>query len=180
MKILGDFHKSLIIQEIKKAMLFRQAKPKERQSLFEEGYKEWSKNRTFEQYCIDNGKEDAYGKRFVIEDHGEIVSSTIMLDLKKINGNKVYGIGSVLTPKIHTGKGYATQLLKNCIKRIHDDHAYIFLYSDINPSFYQRLDFKILPSKFQKYSKSICMVYCQDRLLDELLRSPIEQIPNYF
>ena len=161
-------------------MLFRQATTEERQSLFEEGYQEWSKNRTFEQYCIDNGKEDAYGRRYVIEDNGEIVSSTIVLNLKTINDHPVYGIGSVLTPKRYAGKGYATQLMKDCIELINDDRPYIFLFSDIDPSFYQRFNFRILPPPFQKKPKSVCMVYCHDELWDELLKGPVSQIPEYF
>jgi predicted acetyltransferase len=161
-------------------MLFREAKSAEINLLFQEGYKEWSKNRTFEQYCIDNAKEDAYGTRYVLEVNGEIVSSTILLKLKDIHGKRTYGIGSVLTPKIHAGNGYATELLKNCLRQIYDDNTLIFLYSDINPSFYERFDFKILPPHLQKYQKSPCMVYCKDNIWHELLAGSKEIIPDYF
>ncbi|MDR3542443.1 MAG: DEAD/DEAH box helicase, partial [Desulfosporosinus sp.] len=91
-------------------MIFREALPQEINFIFSEGYKEWSKNRKFEQYCTDNAKEDVYGTRYVLDVNNEIVSSLIILKLKDIVGKKAYGIGSVLTPKIHAGKGYAVQV----------------------------------------------------------------------
>ncbi|MDR3543577.1 MAG: GNAT family N-acetyltransferase [Desulfosporosinus sp.] len=160
-------------------MIFRQALPQEINFIFSEGYKEWSKNRTFEQYCTDNSKEDVYGTRYVLDVNNEIVSSLIILKLKDIVGKKAYGIGSVLTPKIHAGKGYATVLLKNCMPNGKED-SLVFLYSDINPKFYKRFNFKILPSKFQRYEKSVCMVYCEDLSWNELLNCSIDSIPNYF
>lgn len=161
-------------------MIFRQAKPEERNLLFQEGYKEWSRNRTFEQYCIDNGKEDAYGTRYVIEKDGEIVSSAILLNLKDVNGKKAYGIGSVLTPKTHAGKGFATELMKSCMKAVYDEDTLIFLFSDINPAFYERFGFRILPSELQKSAKSTCMVYCKEDLWNELLAGSTDVLPDYF
>lgn len=160
-------------------MIFRQALPQEIKFIVSEGYKEWSKNRTFEQYCSDNAKEDVYGTRYVLDVDNEIVSSLILLKLKDIAGKKAYGIGSVLTPKIHAGQGYASELLKNCIQK-EKEASLIFLYSDINPEFYKRLNFKILPSQFQRYEKSACMVYCNDVNWNELLNCSIDSIPNYF
>lgn len=161
-------------------MIFRQTQLQEINLIFREGYKEWSKNRTFEQYCIDNGKEDAYGTRYVIDVNDEIVSSLILLRLKDINWKRGYGIGSVLTPKIHAGNGYATELLKNCIKQIDQDNSFIFLYSDINPAFYEKLNFRILPPQLQKYEKSICMANCKEDIWNELITDSIDMIPDYF
>lgn len=161
-------------------MIFRQATPQELDVIFGEGYKEWHKNRTFEQYCTDNAKEDAYGTRLVIDVNNEIVSSLILLKLNDIIGKKVYGIGSVLTSKIHVGKGYATTLLNSCIIQKDNDDSLIFLFSDINPDFYKRFNFKILPPKFQKYKKSVCMVHCNDNSWNELQNCSIASIPDYF
>lgn len=161
-------------------MIFRQARPEEILSLFEEGYKEWPKNRTFQQYCMDNGKEDSYGTRYVLEVGGNIVSSLIVLDVKSFNGRNTYGFGSVLTPGEYAGNGYATQLLKKCIELISDTSP-LFLYSDITPSFYERLNFRILPDYLQKrLGKSVCMVLCEEDVWTEILSSSIEQMPDYF
>lgn len=161
-------------------MIFRQARPAEIGLLFSEGYKVWSKNRTFEQYCLDNGKEDAYGTRYVIEVAGEVVSSAILLNLPAINAKKAFGIGSVLTPKTYAGKGYATKLLKNCINNVYGDNTLIFLFSDINPFFYERLGFRLLPPHLQKNVKSPCMALCKDNVWNELMNCSLDTLPNYF
>ncbi|MCO5385207.1 MAG: hypothetical protein NHB14_04950 [Desulfosporosinus sp.] len=74
-------------------MIFRQALPQEINFIFSEGYKEWRKNRTFEQYCSDNAKEDVYGTRYVLDVDNEIVSSLIILKLKDIAGKKHMVLG---------------------------------------------------------------------------------------
>lgn len=162
-------------------IVVREAALGERELLFRDGYQEWSKNRSLEEYIRDNSKEDNYGKRFVIDLEGKIISSLIVLNLKPIMGKTVYGIGSVLTPKLHTGKGYATILLKNCIKQIEkDENALIFLFSDINPDFYKKLGFKLLPKELQKSGKSPCMVRCGEQDWHNLLKVSIDRIPEYF
>lgn len=161
-------------------MLFRHAKQEEIPLLFHQGYQEWSKNRTFEQYCIDNSKEDTVGTRYVLENHGEIVCSTIVIRLETINCRQVLGIGSVLTPQNHRGNNYAAELLRNCINLVYDRSNLIFLYSDIKPSFYERMNFRMLPTSLQRYEKSLCMVFCHDKVWSELLNLTIESIPSYF
>lgn len=160
-------------------MIFRQALIQERDYIFMEGYKEWPKNRTFEKYCADNAREDAYGTRYVIDVDGEIVSSLILLDLKDVAGKKAFGIGSVLTSKSHAGKGYATELLNRCM-RLYDIDSFIFLFSDINPDFYKRFGFQPLPSHLQKKEKSVCMVYCSDESRNALYTCSIDTLPDYF
>lgn len=160
-------------------MIIRKAMQTEIHSLFEQGYKEWSKNRSFEQYCIDNSKEDGFGTRYVMEKNGEIVSSTIVLELERINGRKAYGIGSVLTPQNHRGNGYAAKLISKCINLVYQNNSIIFLYSDISPTFYEKLNFKRLPLHLQRCNTP-CMAYCNDQVWNELSNSNIELIPEYF
>ncbi len=161
-------------------MIIRQAKPEEHELLFGEGYKVWSKNRTFEQYCADNSREDAYGTRYVMENNGEIVSSVILLKFKKLYGNKAYGFGSVLTFQGHTGNGYATELLKSCMKEIEEENRIIFLYSEINPAFYEKLNFRVLPPHLQKDTRAVCMALCGDNAWKQLLDTHVSLIPDYF
>lgn len=162
-------------------MTIREATQPERELLFKKAHQVWHKNRTLAEYIRDNSKEDAFGTRYIIDRGGEIVSSLIILRLGAIIGKKVYGIGSVLTPKPHTGKGYATILLKNCLKEIEKDgDALIFLYSDINPDFYKRLGFRLLPKELQKTPKSPCMVRCGEQNWNTLINGSIDQIPEYF
>jgi predicted acetyltransferase len=161
-------------------MVFRQAYNKEINQLFRDGYEVWSRNRSFEQYCIDNSKEDNYGTRYVIDLNEQVVSSLILLKLNNILNKNVYGIGSVLTLPAFKKRGFAAKLLKNCINLVYDDDTILFLYSEIKPSFYERFNFRELPVHLQKDSESICMVLCNDDIWDKLIDSSIEIIPDHF
>lgn len=161
-------------------MIFREALPGERGLLFRGGYRVWSRNRTFEQYCADNGREDAYGTRYVLELEGKIVSSAIVLQFDAIGGRKVYGIGSVLTPQEHKRNGYATALLENCLRKIQGPEVYVFLHSGIEPAFYRRFGFRILPEQYQARPASVYMVLCSDLLWEELMSGPKGRLPGYF
>ncbi len=160
-------------------MIFRQARGDEIEGLFAEGYKVWSRNRTFRQYFDDNSREDANGIRYVLENDGEIVSSLMLLKLNDFQGLKVYGIGSVLTPKRHQGNGYASILVKKSIDTV-DSDALIFLHSDIKPEFYRRFGFRALPSRYQKKESSVCMLRCNSDIWDELMAASSIHVPSYF
>lgn len=161
-------------------MTIREATAHERMVLFREAYKVWSKKRTFEQYCADNGKEDAYGTRYVMEQDGKILTSLILLRLKEIWGCQVYGFGSVLTLSEHRGKGYATALLKHCIEMIRNEKSIVFLYSEINPVFYERLGFRALPPHLQHKGTAVCMVLCSEDIWIRLNKIKKDFIPAYF
>lgn len=161
-------------------MIFRQAKKEEKKLLLMQGYNQWPKNRSFEQYCIDNAKEDTCGIRYVVEESGEIVSSLAMLQLGIISGRTAYGIASVLTPQVHTGKGYASELIKKCITTKSDRNTPIFLYSEISPAFYERFGFRVLPQKLQKRVNSPLMVLCGDDVWTQLMECTREDMPDYF
>ena len=161
-------------------MIFRTAKNEEISLLFSMGFKEWSKNRTFEKYCIDNSKENAIGIRYVLVDNNQIVCSTILIKHPDLNDHVLYGIGSVVTPQEFRGIGYATELLRGCISLVDKTNAIILLYSDINPRFYEKFGFRILPAELQKSEKSPCMAYCDNKLWVELLNMNKACIPDYF
>lgn len=161
-------------------MIFREATLGERPFLFQEGYKEWSKNRTFEQYCADNSKDDINGTRYVLEHEGQILCSAVLLRLKSINGKAVYGLGSILTSQNARGKGYGIELVKKCMEITFKANTIIFLYSDINPVYYQKFGFRILPKELQKKPQSFCMAYCEENIWLELLNAAKDVIPDYF
>jgi GNAT superfamily N-acetyltransferase len=161
-------------------MLIREAKPKEVKSLLEAGYKLWNKGRTFEEYYKDNTREDSYGTRYVLEENGAVVSSLILLRLGQKFNCDTYGIGSVFTDKAHAGKGYATILINSCIGKLHKEDCIIFLYSEIEPAFYERLHFRVLPDRLQKKPGCYCMASCSEAVWDQIIQSDIDSIPDYF
>lgn len=161
-------------------MVFRQARPEEIQQLFEEAYPVWHRGRTFAQYCEDNRKEEAYGTRYVIENNKEIVSSLIFLRFPSEGARRRFGIGSLVTPQRHRNKGYATEMLKHCLRQVNPETDIVLLYSDIAPTFYEKLHFRILPDTLQKKAGSVCMALCNDVSWMELIDGPITAIPDYF
>ncbi len=161
-------------------MYFRPAEQEEFPDILRDGYAAWPKGRTFEQYCADNRKEDAYGTRYILEDSENIVSSLILLRLPAEEPVRRYGIGSVITPPDHRGKGYASILLENCLRLAEPETDIVLLYSDINPAFYGRIGFRALPEALQKKAGSVCMAYCGERLWQDLIAGPPESIPDYF
>jgi len=158
---------------------FREANANEIQNILEEGYKEWPKGRTLEKYIEDNKSEDAYGTRFVLSEGSDIMCSLIQLELKPIKNYKVYGFGSILTSARNRNKGFAKKLILLCLGMMNEEDI-VFLYSDIDPHFYEKLGFVKLPRTLQHTEKSICMVKCKVETLAELLRLPLESIPSYF
>ena len=161
-------------------MIFREARASEREMLFREGYSVWSRGRTYEQYCAENRREDKHGMRYVIEDNGEIVCSLIMLRLRPFTGKTTCGIGSVVTHGGYGGRGYATTLVENCLATVDGQCALVFLYSDIDPKFYERFGFKTLPGHLQKKKGSVCMARCNDEIWNAILAGSISEIPGYF
>lgn len=162
-------------------MIIREATEAERTLLFKEAYQIWHKNRTLAEYIHDNAKEDAFGKRYVIDREGDLVSSLIVLTLEPVLGITTYGLGSVLTPEPHTSKGYAGILLKRCIQQLEKDgEVFIFLFSDINPDFYKKMGFRLLPEHLQKSLTSPCMVKCGEASWEQLKDVSVALLPDYF
>ena len=60
------------------------------------------------------------------------------------------------------------------------DTSLVFLYSEIDPAFYERYNFRVLPPDLQKDAHSICMVLCDDDMWSVLITSGIDLIPNHF
>lgn len=178
-KIYADWQEYL--KNGPRTLVFRQAALPEREFLFRAGYREWARGRTYEQYVRDNQKEDDYGTRYVLTCADEIVSSAIVLKLAPIFGKKVRGIGSILTPEIHSHQGYATILLKKCLQQIDsEEDGLVFLHSDIDPAFYRRLGFRVLPENLQRSATSACMVRCAEDVWKKLLNGASKLIPDYF
>jgi N-acetylglutamate synthase-like GNAT family acetyltransferase len=161
-------------------MIFREAKAAEQEQLFREGYRVWSRGRTYEQYCAENSKEDKHGTRYVIEDNGEIVCSLIMLRLRAFAGQAACGIGSVVTHSGFEHRGYATALMEKCLAAANGQCAVVFLYSDIAPQFYERFGFKALPDRLQKKKGSTCMARCNDDIWNAIAAGSAADIPAYF
>ena len=68
--------------------------------------------------------------------------------------HKLAMIGAVYTAKNHRRKGYAAKLLEEVIEAYKKDGYELFmLYSDITPSYYEKLGFKL---KKYETNRSFC------------------------
>jgi predicted N-acetyltransferase YhbS len=167
-------------------MLFRESAPEEIAYIYQMGYKEWKKGRTYEQYVKENQKEDEYGTRYVyVDEENKIIGSLIVLWLN-INQLEhplpLYGIGSVVIDRNYRSMGYGKRMLKDCLSLIEklDENPIFILYSDIAPNYYYPFNFQELPANLQRCPKSICMVRCSEDSYRCLSKLPLNFIPSYF
>ncbi len=118
---------------------------------------EWADGRTLEEYVGDFVAiaGSAYGKRrfrtLGLRIDGAIVASCKRYERELRCGERALraaGIGAVFTPPEMRGRGYASALigmLLDAERAAGTDVAYLF--TDIHPSFYERLGFVALPSR---------------------------------
>jgi predicted N-acetyltransferase YhbS len=117
----------------------------------------WSGTRSYDQYVGDFRAIAAsgFGKRrfrtLGFEVDGVTVSSCKRYQRELRCGERTFsaaGIGAVFTPPAHRGKGYATAFLGALLDAERRNGTdLVFLFSDIHPSFYERLGFVRVPSR---------------------------------
>ena len=91
-----------------------------------------------------------------------------------------YGIGSIATPLEMRKNGWASFLIESVLESLEKDRKanVVYLYSDINPEFYRRFGFVVLPENLQKCQDSVCMV----RFKKDSKKTMIDNLqpPTYF
>jgi N-acetylglutamate synthase-like GNAT family acetyltransferase len=146
------------------------------------GYDVWAEGASVEAYLADCRNSPKYktGSWYkLVSESGDMLASMIVYPMEQIAGRSVCGFGSVATHKAQRRKGYAHTMLELANSDCQNYDA-IFLYSDINPEYYEKLNFVSLPDSLQAYPESVCMVKTQDAsLADELLQDP-SALPTYF
>lgn len=117
----------------------------------------WAEGRTLERYVEDFHRvaASAYGRRrfrtLGLRIDGALCASFKRYEREVRCGTRILraaGIGAVFTPPALRGRGYASAMLGAFLDAERDagtDIAYLF--SDIHPSFYERLGFISLPSR---------------------------------
>jgi predicted N-acetyltransferase YhbS len=153
-------------------MEVREASIHEYEKIYEQGYREWAKGRSLEQYIRDNQKEESLGRRYVLADDNENIVASLML-LKF--ASYLFGIGSIVVEPEYRGQGAGKKLIQECLDR-HPDAAFM-LYSEIGTEYYERFGFRALPAAYQNADTGICMVRAEDELYKQVLNEPI---PAYF
>ncbi len=88
----------------------------------------------------------------MISPSGELVSSMkryyfdLLVDQKKV---KAIGLGAIFTDPNKRGKGHGAELIKRVLEEANQKESCqaAFLYSDINPAFYQQFGFEAFPAQ---------------------------------
>lgn len=87
--------------------------------------------------------------RVAMVERGEVVCSAKRYDLSaRFDGRirRVVGIGAVFTSPAHRGRGAARRLLDAILETaVAEGYEFAMLFSEIDPSFYERLDFVPVP-----------------------------------
>ncbi|MGK7379330.1 GNAT family N-acetyltransferase [Planococcus sp. 1R117A] len=153
-------------------MKFREASAHEYIKVYEQGYREWAKGRSLEQYIKDNKKEEEYGRRFIVVDgNEEIIASLILLQFTPY----LFGIGSIVVNPAFRSRGFGERIIEECLKQY--PHAAFMLYSEIGIAYYARFGFCALPAEHQHASQGVCMIRASKELYDRVINEPI---PAYF
>ncbi len=116
------------------------------------------------------------GTWYVLADeNGKLTCSLIVYKF----GPDQFGIGSIATMLSERKQGHASKLIAGVLEAIAQESskATVFLYSDIEPKFYERFGFVRLPPIAQRYLKTTCMVRSAD--IDKFI-SDKTTTPEYF
>ena len=155
---------------------FRKAASLDFDAIFRMGFDVWGKGSEadYMENCRASAKY-ARGEWYVLEAAGgELVSSLIVYALSAGH----YGIGSLATSLKARNNGYASQLIVDVLVMLEREtpKAIVFLYSDINPKFYERFNFEKIPACAQRYKITTCMV----RGKNPAAFTTQQQTPEYF
>jgi GNAT superfamily N-acetyltransferase len=117
----------------------------------------WARDRSFADYAAEFGALSASGfgrRRFRtlgLSIDGAVVSSCKRYQRELRCGERTFhaaGIGAVFTPQAARGRGYATAFLGTLLDAERANGTdLVYLFSDIDPAFYERLGFVRLPSR---------------------------------
>jgi predicted acetyltransferase len=140
----------------------REALVSEYESIYMMGYDIWGEGLSRLDYLDLSMKSVKYqkGQWYVLKNKSTLLSSLIIYRFSE----KTFGIGSIATPCTLRRQGFASQLILDRLNFLKKElkASAIFLYSDIDPGFYEKMGFQKLPKKDQKYKTTICMVYRSD------------------
>lgn len=154
----------------------RGPKAEEFDEIYRMGFDVWADGDTLENYFegCRNSPKYKKGEWFVLEKSGSLLSSLLVHSFD----DNIYGIGSIATNPDQRKNGYASVLIESVINNLQTNRnsKITYLYSDINPEFYERFGFRRLPSELQKYSTTTCMVRFADFQIDISKLNP----PTYF
>lgn len=164
-------------------MTIRPAAPAELDEVFRMGRDAWAEGRSLEDYLAACRAAPKYaaGVWWVLAgEGGRLESSLLAHEIPLPSGAPAAGLGSIATPPELRGRGHASRLIAEVVRRREEDGTRVFfLFSDIEPSFYARFGFTVL-GPCPKKPASILMARAEAKTLAALLADPRFELPGYF
>lgn len=138
--------------------------------IYSMGYDAWGEGSLYSDYLIECRTSTKYksGTWYVLNVDGENVSSCILYNIS----DKVIGIGSLATKSEKRKLGYGALLIKKVLAKNEADTY--FLWSDISPSYYEKIGFAVVDQKLQVHDDSKLMYYPNETKINT------KHLPNYF
>lgn len=174
--------------------VMRRATPADLREIYTMGYDTWGEGKSIAAYldeCLASPKYKQ-GRWFVLtasnndsEDRTvalSLLASAIVYEFSGWGSYKVLGIGSLSSPVSLRGKGYGKSMMQQLSDYLlAQEHAdLVFIYSDIDPEFYARMGYVVVPSEYQTNKGSTCMVLEGTANFRELLTRFPSALPKYF
>ncbi len=153
-------------------MQLRTAETNDYRQIFLMGFDEWAEDELEHSYLAQCHASQKYqqGRWYVLEHEAELVASLIVYRQGYDLPENCVGIGSVATEPSKRRNGYASFLIAAvCDKMREQEISAIYLHSDIDREFYEKLGFVCFSSEFSK-----CMINCFGVL------PASDKVPSYF
>lgn len=141
-----------------KSVNVRKATLDELDAIFRMGYDVWGKG-SEEEYlkeCRSSAKY-ARGEWYILETKKSELASCLIVYLLP---RKQIGLGSLVTSAPLRHQGFAKKLISEVLLKLELENpsSVLFLYSDIDPKFYEQFQFRRVPLMAQRYETTVCMV----------------------
>ena len=159
----------------------RQVEEMEQQVVYQAEYDQWEKEWTLPHYIQQRKKgfdEDYSKKQWVYTVNQQVIGSIVChnFELPHIH---VTGLSSVLVFEEWRNQGIGNKMMRTCMDQSPETDVFL-LYSAIGETYYEKLGFKTMPRKYQKYDDLILMVHCDDDVFHYLKTLKPYQFPDYF
>ena len=160
------------------------ARPEEYDAVYGMGFDVWGEGLEFDAFighCRESPKY-ARGRWFVAREGTEPVSSLLVHDFDAWEGDPVRGIGSLATQVDRRRTGAGGALLDHVPRLLISEEkaGVVFLYSDIDRSYYEKRGFQVLAEPHQRYQPSVAMACFSPTRDMSFVERNADRLPSYF
>lgn len=162
----------------------RTPQPSDFDVIFEMGFDAWAEKGDSIDAHIERcraSKKYSLGQWFVKDVAGSPKAALICYENQFDLPKGWIGIGTVATLPAFRNQRLASTLIQEVMKHFEEKQKRGFiLFSEVNPSLYERLGFQALPSELQQYPHSPCMIRPSSEIKDTFDVREISNAPRYF